>query len=150
MTHGKLIRHETGPEGTFGKLYDEDGELVCHTVELTWRRNARNVSCIPAGTYPIRRRAEGESSRFPYEHFAVDKVPERSAILIHRANWGGQRARGLQCDLHGCIGPGVSQEPLGGQMAVKSSRVALEKLLKHDLTQLTIEWADGVAPEDDI
>ena len=60
-----LRRTETSDAGTFGEMYDEDEHLVGVTVELPWRDNQTNVSCIPAGEYPVWTRQAGESAQVP-------------------------------------------------------------------------------------
>ncbi|PRZ19584.1 DUF5675 family protein [Flavobacterium granuli] len=84
------------PEGTNGKLVHE-GKITCHTIELPWKDNLSQVSCIPEGEYFLEKRY---SSRFGW-HLEVLNVPNRSLILFHPAN------NALK-ELRGCIAP-VSQ-----------------------------------------
>ena len=28
-----------------------DGEVICHTMEKSWHRNKKGISCVPAGLY---------------------------------------------------------------------------------------------------
>lgn len=84
------------PEGTNGKLVHE-GKIICHTIELPWKDNLSQVSCIPEGEYFIEKRY---SSRFGW-HLEVLNVPKRSLILFHPAN-------NALNELRGCIAP-VSQ-----------------------------------------
>jgi hypothetical protein len=81
---------------TLGSIYDIDGELICKTMELPWRNNNRNVSCIPEGTYKVILQPPKESRPYPY--FRVLDVPNRSGILLHRITYVE--------DLRGCIGVG--------------------------------------------
>ena len=67
-------------------------------------------------------------------------MPGRAGILIHVANWGGNREKGYICDLLGCIGPGRMVGRLKGQKAVVSSRPALRALLRLEVTKLFVEW----------
>ena len=39
-------------EGTNGTLFSSD-KYLCHTIELPWLNNKRNVSCIPEGAYEV-------------------------------------------------------------------------------------------------
>jgi hypothetical protein len=39
-------------EGTNGTLFNS-GKFLCHTIELPWNDNKRNISCIPEGTYEV-------------------------------------------------------------------------------------------------
>ena len=101
------------PEGTNGHIY-AGGGLVCHSIELPWKDNQHQVSCIPEGNYAIRRRY---SQKFGW-HLEVKGVPNRSNILIHPAN-------DALHELKGCIAP-VTQ--LSGAGKGERSRLAMEKL----------------------
>jgi len=70
-------------EWTMGKLYDEDGAEVCNTLELGWRNNIRNISCIPSGNYKCTITDEG--GRYPV--IRVLNVPGRDGIQIHIGNY---------------------------------------------------------------
>lgn len=142
----KLIRHDFQEKETLGTLIvvDENEELVyeCKTLELPWRDNQRNISCIPPGTYKVRHRSANESGSFKYSHFMVMDVPNRDYILIHAGNYYSQ--------LHGCILPGRSHVDINGDglQDVTRSRDTLEdlvELFKHCLTfELTIINLDTV------
>ena len=116
LTKGYLtLRLERGyhSEGTNGTilLY---GKALCHTIELPWRQNRRNISCIPEGRYrlrPYRSRKFGSC-------LILDDVPRRSGILIHAANHAAT-------ELQGCIAPVTKHT---GQGRGIQSRVALERL----------------------
>lgn len=79
--------------GTNGKLYI-NGVFCCYTIELPWRNNQSNISCIPTGTYPLVKRTT--KKRGP--HLLVRNIPNRTLVLIHPAN------NALK-ELHGCIAP---------------------------------------------
>lgn len=108
----KLLRRYHS-DGTNGKLYHGE-QLVCYTIELPWLQNRRNVSCIPEGTYTIRKR----HTKTRGNHLIVEEVPDRSGILLHPAN-------DALIQLKGCIAP-VTQ--LSGPGLGSSSRKATEKL----------------------
>lgn len=108
----KLLRAYSD-QGTNGEIWIGD-VLVCYAIELPWRENVRNISCIPEGTYPLAKRY---SKRFGW-HILVRDVPMRSAILFHPAN-------NAEKELRGCIAP-VSE--LTGDGKGIRSRVAFEKL----------------------
>jgi len=101
------------PAGTNGEIRCE-GQRVCSSIELPWRANARNTSCIPEGRYELRRRFTARRQH----HLEVYNVPGRSAILIHPAN-------DAQQELQGCIAPVTT---LVGPGRGESSRLANEKL----------------------
>lgn len=101
-------------EGTIGTL-TFNGHFVCFAIELPWRDNIRNTSCIPEGSYELKPRF---STRFD-NHLHLQYVKDRSLILIHPAN-------NARKELQGCIAP-VMQ--LSGPGKGLYSRVAMEKLL---------------------
>lgn len=113
----------TGEQGTFGQLCGHG--LTLSTVELPWRENRSNVSCIPAGEYQC---SIVRSPRFG-RVFHVRDVPGRSAILIHAGNFAGDEKRGWRTNSYGCILPGLRAGRLGSQEAVLCSRAAVSELL---------------------
>jgi hypothetical protein len=134
VKRASLVREESTDEGTFGTLRLEGGPVL-RTTELPWRDNRPTISCIPPGVY----RCEIVQSPKYGRVYGVLDVPGRSHILIHAANWAGDRAKGLHSDLLGCIAPGDSVgmlQPPNGRMqrAVIGSKRAL-----HDL----MAWAGG-------
>lgn len=88
----RLIR-SYGERGVNGKLYLHD-QQVCYTIELPWKNNQAQISCIPEGIYPLQKRY---SPRFGW-HLQLQHVPGRSMILIHPANHA-------MLELRGCIAP---------------------------------------------
>lgn len=103
------------PEGTNGELL-LNGEKVCSTIELPWKENKTQVSCIPEGKYELRKRY---TQRFG-KHFILMNVPNRSFILLHAANDALK-------EIKGCIAP-VSF--LNGEGKGSQSRIALAKLVQ--------------------
>jgi hypothetical protein len=101
------------PEGTNGKLECE-GKFICYTIELPWKENLKQISCIPEGKYFIKKRY---SRKFGW-HLAVENVQNRELILFHPANNAKQ-------ELKGCIAPVTK---LSGAGLGLNSRKAVEKL----------------------
>lgn len=99
--------------GTNGIL-SFDGKEICKTIELPWKDNQRGISCIPEGSYRIRKRF---SEKFKW-HLEVMNVRNRDFILFHPAN------NALK-ELQGCIAP-VSE--LTGEGKGIRSRIAFERL----------------------
>ena len=118
-----ITRHPSADVGTFGMLVAERGPLTfsCYTGELPWRDNKSNVSCIPAGVYQATRH---DSRKFG-KVYLVNSVPKRAGILIHAANYFGNRDLGLRTDVEGCIGLGMGIAILDGQQALTHSRHAI-------------------------
>ena len=116
------------PDGTNGKLECE-GKLICNTIELPWKMNETEVSCIPEGKYFIKK-------RYSYKlkwHFEIIDVENRSLILIHPAN-------NAILELRGCIAP-VTQ--FSGPGLGLKSRQALQKL--KDLIYSILDRGENVS-----
>lgn len=107
------------PNGTNGNLWHRD-KLLCHTIELPWKENQLNVSCIPEGRYRIVPRHTEKRGW----HYKLTAVENRSHILFHPAN------NALK-ELKGCIAP-VSR--ISGPGKGLDSRRAHENL-KFNLNQ---------------
>lgn len=80
---------------TLGKLF-VDGSEHSSTLELPWKDNRHEISCIPPGLYPVTFR---ESPKFKRPMLTVGNVPDREGILIHAANHVSE--------LRGCIALGL-------------------------------------------
>ncbi len=101
------------PNGTNGEILF-NGARICSSIELPWKNNEHQVSCIPEGRYELKKRYTAERG----EHLILVNVPGRQLILIHAAN-------DAKKELQGCIAP-VSiliAEGKGSQ-----SRIALAKV----------------------
>lgn len=125
-----LIRGPSTDQGTPGVLLREDGTRLCHTLELPWRENRRMRSCIPpgylpAGEYPVR--CVVTPKRGPV--YLVERVPGRSAILIHSGNVAGDVEKGLETDVLGCILLGQVRGRRRGQLAVLLSKPAVSAFM---------------------
>lgn len=111
----KLLLHRTYfKEGTNSALFVK-GQFLGFAIELSWKDNQRNVSCIPEGEYELKARY---SKRFGHHLHIVD-VKRRSLILLHPAN-------NAKHELRGCIAP-VTQ--LTGIGKGSSSKPLLQKLV---------------------
>jgi hypothetical protein len=117
-----INREPSTDHGTEGTLSVTFGEMSfsCRTLELPWRANRRNHSCIPAGRYICRR---VKSEKFG-ETFEVMDVEDRTGILFHVGNFAGDTDRGYRSDSDGCILTGASMGNLGGQKALCNSEQA--------------------------
>lgn len=111
----ELIRqyHE---KGTNGELFLK-GKKIGYTIELPWKNNQRRVSCIPEGSYKLRKRY---TTRFGW-HCLVEDVNGRDAILIHAFNDALKESKG-------CIGP-VTR--IDGPGRGSESRWALKCLMEY-------------------
>jgi len=142
-------------DGVFGDLLVLDCGIAPETIlrlvtiEDDWLDNKTKVSCIPAGTYKLRR---SFFYRKGYECFEVCGVQGRSRILIHKAN--------TENDVEGCIGVGLrlgeivvlKDEDTGApnvkKLAAVSSASAFAKFMDAlkdcDELPLEIRWAEGL------
>lgn len=77
-----------------GRFYTDDG-LLCNSLELPWRDNTPQRSCIPTGVYRV---VLAWSPAFKRDLPLLLDVPGRSGIRIHRANYPRE--------LRGCIALG--------------------------------------------
>lgn len=135
MLKATLKRLESTVQGTFGRLTIDGLAEKFFTVELPWRDNAPNVSCIPLGSY---RCVWTYSPRFKRMLYLVAPVLGRSGVRIHPANLASQ--------LNGCIALGERMGWIEGKKAVLLSVPAvrrLERLTKGEA--FSLEVMNGVA-----
>jgi hypothetical protein len=115
MMRAMLHRETSDAEGTFGVLSADTLRLF--TVELPWRDNATDVSCIPAGRYLIRKTY---SPRFKRRMVLIEDVPgPRLGCRVHAANFPHQ--------LNGCIAPGERRGVMDGKRGVFLSWPAVRR-----------------------
>ena len=76
-----VYRYLQNSIGTFGALWLCDVPL-CSVYELPWKRNKKNISCIPAGIYTARL-VDSPKHGVCYE---LTDVPGRGNIQFHPAN----------------------------------------------------------------
>lgn len=127
----KLIR-TYHPDGTNGELWLK----VCSTIELPWRGNARNVSCIPEGRYRLSWRYT-ERHR---EHLLVNDVASRDGILIHPANNARLELRGCIAPVLELTGPGMGRHSRLANARLKA--MVLEAIERGETILLTIQSKD--------
>lgn len=120
-----IFRMKRSDQGTFGVLTYQ--EFKCFTLELPWRDNQSNISCIPADSYPTVIRV---SPRFGQVYW-VKEVPNRSFILIHSGNWAGDIAKGYKSHVNGCILLGKRMGLLANQLAVLNSRITVKEFMRR-------------------
>lgn len=93
------------------------------TLELPWRNNIRELSCIPVGSYACKRRSASLMITAGLgETFEVLDVPNRSDILIHVGN--------TVKDLRGCIAVGAAYGGFDSYKGVANSRAAFKRLME--------------------
>ena len=96
------------------------GEFKCFTLELPWKNNEKNISCIPRA---LAYQGEKHESTSNGSVVAINNVLNRTHIQIHSANFLRQ--------LKGCIAVGDSIKFLDGDSLpdVTNSKNTLKKLL---------------------
>ncbi|MDB4299641.1 DUF5675 family protein [bacterium] len=107
--------------GGFYLLNNNNGILFdCHSLELPWKDNKNDISCIPTGEYIVRKRY----SKKYKNHLHVTDVEGRTWILIHHGNY--------HTDILGCIilGSDLSDINKDGHIDVTDSKKTLKKLMK--------------------
>ena len=129
MGRARLIRDAGGDHGTIGVLRASGLPGPVHIMEPPWRDNRRNRSCIPAGSYEVLPHISPRFGRC----LLVTGVPERSHILFHAGNLGGDIEIGYRTHTLGCLLPGERRGWLNAagrrQKAVLASRTAMRRLL---------------------
>lgn len=128
-----LTREKSEDYGTFGSIVMPSGKLL-YTLELPWKDNKVRESCIPAKSYSCK---IVKSARFGYV-YGVCNVPNRSAILIHKGNYGGDITKGYKSDIQGCILLGLDKGKLSGQPVVTNSKIAFD-IFMAELNQQPFE-----------
>ena len=119
-----LLRHpRASADCTLGTLVFDNGDTF-QTLELPWRDNKPNVSCIPQGYYDVVRHTSPSKG----DCYEVLDVPAREHILIHVGNF--------PTDTQGCILIGVDRK----NGAIQQSKLALQmlKLIAPDGFRLRI------------
>lgn len=117
-----LQRHWSDENQSTGTLLvvDKKGQPVWGSlcIERGDRNNQRNVSYVPAGTYPL---VFEYSPRFKRKLWELKDVPNRSECKIHSANYWDQ--------LNGCIAPGLKLKDLDhdGYFDVTSSKNTIKE-----------------------
>ena len=119
------------PKGTNAVICHQ-GKIVCHSIELPWRDNLVNRSCIPEGRYRLQKRY---SERWKW-HIEVTGMKDRSFILFHPAN------NALR-ELRGCIAPvsfitGVGRGSLSARANEKLRALVFEALTTEEAAFLNI------------
>lgn len=106
-----------------GKLVASAGgsTFICYSLELPWKDNKRNISCIPTGTYKAIWVYSASRGRYLYQ---LEKVTGRSSIQIH---WGNYAA-GKQVDIEGCILLGSAMTDINGDRIpdITNSKVTVQ------------------------
>jgi len=124
MIQAEIFRLKRSDQGTEGILVS--GSFECKTLELPWRDNQPQISCIPPDIYNVEIRLSNKYGRI----YWVRKVPNRTYILIHSGNFAGDINKNYKTHVMGCILLGKNSGFLGGQVAVLNSRIAVREFME--------------------
>ena len=119
-------------------VFDERGRLLfhCMTLERAYLDNERMISAVPCGTYPI---VQEYSPRFDALLWELKRVPNRSEVKIHVANYWNQP--------NGCIALGDMHLNIDNDsvLDVRNSRKTLERFHEamSDSVSAVIEIIDS-------
>lgn len=127
-----ILKRTYYENGTNGKLY-HGKQLVCFTIELPWLQNRRNVSCIPEGSYEIRKRY----TKTRGSHLILEKVSDRSGILMHPANNALKELKGCIAPVNKLDAPGIGS--LSQKATEKLQNLLFEVLDRDEEVFLTIQ-----------
>lgn len=115
----EIKRTQSDDKQTLGTLeaYNNGAKLTCKTLELGWKDNAKNISCIPKGEYKV---VWNYSPKFKTNTYEIQAVPNRTGIRIHPANYFRQ--------LNGCIALGDKLVDIDGdgKLDVANSKATLK------------------------
>lgn len=134
MIKGYLTRLIDDGNQTLGVLTLFDGLdkiFECKTLELPWKDNKTNVSCVPKSVYKVLHRTSEKYKK----HFILQDVRDRRYILIHQGNFN--------TDTRGCILIGSSFRQVNNDslLDITSSKRTLSQLLEAtegEVFELTI------------
>lgn len=100
-------------------MYNEGKNSICYSLELPWKDNKQNASCIPKGTYKC---SIYNSTKYG-KVYQIKNVFGRTGILIHSGNFKDQTK--------GCVLLGSELRDINkdGQKDVTNSKLTLSKML---------------------
>lgn len=127
-----ITRNSDNGTETIGTLVAQNNgaTFTCNTLELPWKNNQHDISCIPSGTYICKWKSFHNTF-----HYELQNVQNRTGIFVHNGNF--------YKDSLGCIIIGAKAIDLNGdgQLDVNNSVItlnALETFLSHKDFTLTI------------
>jgi len=124
MRTAKLVRSKDDGTQTIGRLYcyDSDSATTFDTLELAWKGNQHDISCIPVTTndspYTVKWTYSPRHGKFTYE---ITNVPDRTGIRFDVANFAKQ--------LLGCCALGIGYGDINsdGEIDILNSKKANDR-----------------------
>jgi hypothetical protein len=122
----KLLRDTYLVSGIFGLLLDENGKVLCQTLEHAYLDESNPILAyvpkLPAGAYTcVRGMHQLEGMVQPFETFQITDVPGHTNILFHSGNFNADSA--------GCVLLGLVRD---GTSDILQSRVAFDEFMAHN------------------
>lgn len=114
-TYG-LLRFQQSEKGTLGRILYRNMQICC-TLELPWKGNQHDISCIPEGKYKCISYTSPKNGR---EVWMLQNVPGRSNIEIHNGSF--------LTDTEGCIIVGDKHTEYKGLPLTNNSKQTLSKI----------------------
>lgn len=113
-----ITRISDNGKETIGEFNVIGFDFSGRTMELPYKDNQHQISCIPPGSYVVEKRQSAEHGN----HFHVTNVPNRDMILIHEGNY--------VFNYKGCIGVGAAFADLNkdGVTDITDTKNTLKKL----------------------
>lgn len=129
-----LMRIAENQYGMFGVMIDDQNIPFVLTLELPWMQNQHDISCIPNGTYKVKR-VETEHHGIVFQ---IMNVHNRSGILIH---WGN-----LIKDSKGCVLIGEQFEPINGLPGISASGAGFAEFMEKlkDVDEFALRIIDVI------
>ena len=146
--NASILRGKTTWQGTPGTL-SIDGASFCATLELPWRNNENDLSCVPCGSYECAIYHSPKHGPI----YLLQNVPGRSYCEIHPYNWAGAVDHGYKAEALGCIALGTVITKLPPQMMIRNSMVTVDRFMKQmggkpfTLQISGVEWWDNLTGE---
>lgn len=123
------IRTQTSDMGTRGTLYIPRVGFTCKMLELPWRDNRPNLSCIPAGEYECRFVHSPKYGPI----YQIMNVPGRTHVLMHWGNVAGDKLLNYRTHSAGCQLLGRYHGVHQGQWFLSHSRTTVREF--HHVTK---------------
>lgn len=126
MKKTAILTRQKNTDGKQTKGILRSGTFVCDTLELPWKDNKKNVSCIPTGTYEC---SVAHMQSMNIDAYLLSNVENRDGIFIHPGNY----AFGKKVDTSGCILIGNAFEDRNGDGTddVVNSRLTFAKFMAY-------------------
>lgn len=132
-----IYRAEEDDQGTPGQIIAP--AFSCLTLELPYRDNKHEESCIPEGVFDVEWTLSPRLKIYTYE---ILNVTGRPGIRMHGGNYAGDKSKGFKSDSLGCPLLGRKRGTLLGQKALLVSQPTVklfESAMKYQPFRLTIK-----------